>query len=192
LVILVYREKLDLEGFQVCLVYLDLVACLDPRETEDHKETQVDLVWVRRDLLDLKDLMDFLDLQVWENQDLRDSVVLLANKDCEEWLEVQAQLDLLDTASSARLLECRQTLEDKRKDKMDTDQGFTLHGLRDWMTQEMIARLIYHTNPQPPPSKIIFTAEVVTINRLAWLPYTLVISIIKTVTKYALHLHQIH
>jgi len=75
---------------------------------------------------------------------------------------------------------------------MDTDQGFTLHGLRDWMTQEMIARLIYHTNPQPPPSKIIFTAEVVTINRLAWLPYTLVISIIKTVTKYALHLHQIH
>ena len=78
--ILVYREKLDLEGFQVCLDYLDLVACLDPRETEDHRETQVDLVWVRRDLLDLKDLMDFLDLQVWENQDLRDSVVLLANK----------------------------------------------------------------------------------------------------------------
>jgi len=192
LVILVYREKLDLEGFQVCLDYLDLVACLDPRETEDHRETQVDLVWVRRDLLDLKDLMDFLDLQVWENQDLRDSVVLLANKDCEEWLEVRAQLDLLDTASSARLLECRQTLEDKRKDKMDTDQGFILHGLRDWMTQEMIARLISHTNPQPPPSKIIFTAEVVTINRLAWLPYTLVISIIKTVTKYALHLHQIH
>jgi len=192
LVILVYREKLDLEGFQVCPVYLDLVVCLDQRETEDHRETLVDLVWVRRDLLDLKDLMDFLDLQVWENQDLRDSVVLLANKDCEEWLEVQAQLDLLDTASSARLLECRQTLEDKRKDKMDTDQGFILHGLRDWMTQEMIARLISHTNPQPPPSKIIFTAEVVTINRLAWLPYTLVISIIKTVTKYALHLHQIH
>ena len=103
-------------------------------------------------------------------------------------MEVQALLDLLDTASSARLLECRQTLEDKRKDKMDTDQGFTLHGLRDWMTQEIIARLIYHTSP----SKIIFTAEVVTINRLAWLPYTLVISIIKTVTKYALHLHQIH
>jgi len=192
LVILVFRERLDLEGFQVYLVYLDLVACLDPRETEDHRETQVDLVWVRRDLLDLKDLMDFLDLQVWENQDLRDSVVLLANKDCEEWLEVQALLDLLDTASSARLLECRQTLEDKRKDKMDTDQGFILHGLRDWMTQEMIARLISHTNPQPPPSKIIFTAEVVTINRLAWLPYTLVISILKTVTKYALHLHQIH
>merc|ERR1719445_97505 len=79
LVILVYREKLDLEGFQVCLGYLDLVACLDPRETEDHKETQVDLVWVRRDLLDPKDLMDFLDLQVWENPDLRDSEVLLAN-----------------------------------------------------------------------------------------------------------------
>ena len=78
--ILVFRERLDLEGFQVCLVFLDLVACLDPRETEDHKETQVDLVWVRRDLLDLKDLMDFLDLQVWENQDLRDSVVLLENK----------------------------------------------------------------------------------------------------------------
>ena len=75
---------------------------------------------------------------------------------------------------------------------MDTDQGFILHGLRDWMTQDMIARLISHTNPQPPPSKIIFTAEVVTINRLAWLPYTLVISILKTVTKYALHLHQIH
>ena len=107
-------------------------------------------------------------------------------------MEVRAQLDLLDTASSARLLECRLTLEDKRKDKMDTDQGFILHGLRDWMTQEMIARLISHTNPQPPPSKIIFTAEVVTINRLAWLPYTLVISILKTVTKYALHLHQIH
>ena len=113
-------------------------------------------------------------------------------QDYEEWLEVQAQLDLLDTASSVRLLECRQTLEDKRKDKMDTDQGFILHGLRDWMTQEMIARLSYITKPQPPPSKIIFTAEVVTINRLAWLPYTLVISIIKTVTKYALHLHQIH
>merc|ERR1719445_1553622 len=192
LVILVYREKLDLEGFQVCLDYLDLVACLDPRETEDHREILVDLVWVRRDLLDLKDLMDFLDLQVWENPDLRDSEVLLANKDCEEWLEAQALLDLLDTASSARLLECRQTLEDKRKDKMDTDQGFILHGLRDWMTQDMIARLISHTNPQPPPSKIIFTAEVVTINRLAWLPYTLVISILKTVTKYALHLHQIH
>ena len=74
---------------------------------------------------------------------------------------------------------------------MDTDQGFTLHGLRDWMTQEMIARL-NHTKPKPPLSKIIFTAEVVTINRLAWLPYTLVISILKTVTKYALHLHQIH
>jgi len=192
LVILVFRERLDLEGFQVYLVYLDLVACLDPRETEDHRETQVDLVWVRRDLLDLKDLMDFLDLQVWENPDLRDSEVLLANKDCEEWLEVRAQLDLLDTASSARLLECRLTLEDKRKDNMDTDQGFVLHGLRDWMTQEMIARLSYITKPQPPPSKIIFTAEVVTINRLAWLPYTLVISIIKTVTKYALHLHQIH
>ena len=78
--ILVFRERLDLEGFQVYLVYLDLVACLDPRETEDHRETLVDLVWVRRDLLDLKDLMDFLDLLVLENQDLRDSVVLLENK----------------------------------------------------------------------------------------------------------------
>ena len=78
--ILVFRERLDLEGFQVYLVYLGLVVCLDPRETEDHRETLVDLVWVRRDLLDLKDLMDFLDLQVWENQDLRDSEVLLANK----------------------------------------------------------------------------------------------------------------
>ena len=30
--------------------------------------------------MDLKDLMDFLDLLVWENQDPRDSEVLLANK----------------------------------------------------------------------------------------------------------------
>ena len=77
---LVFRERLDLEGFQVYLVYLDLVVCLDPRETEDPRVTQVVLGLVRKVLLDLKDLMDFLDLLVWENQDPRDSVDLLANK----------------------------------------------------------------------------------------------------------------
>merc|ERR1711868_311100 len=93
-------------------------------------------------------------------------------------------------ARIARLLECRQTLEDKRRDKMDTDQALTLYGLRDWMTQEMTARLSTHSNPpQLPPSKIIFTAEVVTIIKDVWLPFTIVISIIKTVTNYALHLH---
>merc|ERR1712130_11662 len=143
---------------------------------------------------DLKDLTDFLDLLAWENLDLRDSVDLLASKDCEAWLEAQGQLDLLDIVSSARLLECRQTLEDKRRDKMDTDQALTLYGLRDWMTQEMTARLSTHSNPPSPPSpsKIIFTAEVVTIIKDVWLRFTIVISIIKTVTNYALHLHQIH
>jgi len=193
LVTLVSRERLDLEGFQVYLVYLDPVVCLDQRETEDPKETQVGLALVRKVLLDLKDQTDFLDLLVWENLDLRDSVDLLASKDCEAWLEAQGQLDLLDIVSSARLLECRQTLEDKRRDKMDTDQALTLYGLRDWMTQEMTARLSTHSNPpQLPPSKIIFTAEVVTIIKDVWLPFTIVISIIKTVTNYALHLHQIH
>ena len=109
-------------------------------------------------------------------------------------MEDLAQLDLQDTVSSVRLLECRQILEDKRRDKMDTEQALILHGQRDWMTPEMTARLSTQSNPvsPPSPSKIIFTAEVVTINKHAWLPYTIVISIIKTVTNYALHLHQIH
>merc|ERR1711915_519745 len=88
-----------------------------------------------RERQDLKGLMDFLDLLAWENLDLRDSVDLLASKDCEAWLEDQGQSDLLDTVSSARLLECRQTLEAKRRDKMEDDQDLTLYGLRDWMTQ---------------------------------------------------------
>ena len=79
-VTLEFRGRLDLEGFQVYLVYLDPVVCLDLRETEDPRETQVGLVLVRKVLLDLKDLTDFLDLLVWENLDLRDSVDLLANK----------------------------------------------------------------------------------------------------------------
>ena len=80
LVILVYKERLVLEGFPVCPGYQGLVVTQDPRETEVLRVTQVLLELVMKDPQDLRDQMELLDLQVLVSLVLRVSEVLLASK----------------------------------------------------------------------------------------------------------------
>ena len=77
---LVFRERLDQEDFLDYLVYLVLVATLDPRVTEEYRVTQDHLVLVWKDPWDHRDLMVHLVLLVWVNLVLRVFVVHLANK----------------------------------------------------------------------------------------------------------------
>ena len=80
MVILVYKERLVLEGFPVCPGYQDLVVTQDPRVTEVLRVTQVLLELVMKDPQDLRDLMELPDLQVLVSLVLRVSEVLLASK----------------------------------------------------------------------------------------------------------------
>ena len=80
MVILVYKERLVLEGFPVCPGYQGLVVTQDPRETEVLRVTQVLLELVMKDPQDLRDQMELLDLQVLVSLVLRVSEVLLASK----------------------------------------------------------------------------------------------------------------
>ena len=75
-----YRERLDPEGFPVCLACLDLTEHLVLRETAESKETEARLELEWKVQWVLRDLMDCLDLQVLESQASRGSEDPLESK----------------------------------------------------------------------------------------------------------------
>lgn len=132
-----YRERLDPEGFPVCLACLDLTEHLVLRETAESKETEArpELEWKVQWVL--RDLMDCLDLQVLESQASRGSEDPLESKDCEVWLEARDLWVPRVTASFARLYKCRLTEDQARKDKLGLYTDF-----ENWKTELITARVV--------------------------------------------------
>lgn len=116
MVILVLREKQDPEDFQDCLVYLDLPATQELRETAGILATQDQRVWVWKDLWDLLVFPDLPGHLESGSRVIKDVGVLRVNQVNEECPEAQVLLDHLDTASSVTLWPNRQTDKGPRRD----------------------------------------------------------------------------
>lgn len=124
--ILVSKERQVQEGFLGFLACLEQVDPLVSKVTGEYLGTLGHLGWEWRDQLDQLDLMDHPDQLGLENQGHKDSEDLQGNTVVVVCLVVPAPLDRLAIVSFVKHLKCKQTEEDKRKDKLSlTDPSFT-------------------------------------------------------------------
>lgn len=178
----VFKERQVPEGFLVFPACQDLLAAVDPRETEEVMVTLDGLVLEWRVPGVPRVLMAPRDLQVLGSLDLRVLEAPLENKVCEEWLEGPGLLVPLATASSVRRSGCKRTLEDRRKDKQITDQMDILPALnglrfRNGLTEEFLINTEHATPHQ-------ITAQVVTLDSTQCLSLLIIIFIICCDTEY--------
>lgn len=180
----VYRERRDPEGFLDFLDCPDPLAVVDPRETEAVMVTPAVQALAWRVPGDPQVLMGLRDIRVLGNLVLRVSEARLENKDCEEWLEGLGLLAPLATASSARRSGCKQTPEDRKKDKdIITDQIDILpasYGLSlgNGLTEEFP---LHTATDYATPHQI--TAQVVTLDNTQCLSVLIIIFIMCCDTK---------
>ena len=115
-VILAFKEKLDKEVSQDCLVCLVLPVQLDPKETEDSLVILVHQVWDLWDQQAYLDLQAMLGLRVLVPLELRVLEDLLVNQVNEVFLEAKAPLDPLVIVNSVMVLLLKQTDKPTKKD----------------------------------------------------------------------------
>jgi len=187
---LVFKERQVQEDFLDYLDCQDHLVCLDPRETEECKETLVHQEWEWRDQWAHRVLMVCLDHLVLVSQVLKVYVDLLANKDCEEWLEDLDLLDPLDIVSSVRPSGCKPMLGDKRKDEPNnTDLIAKFQGYRFTTISDKFEEEIYSFRGKAFLIKFLiktFTAGVVTFCANFHLHFV-IFSIFSIVTNYCMH-----